>query len=133
MSTLLQHTLTYWIPLSLLQISYCQDTTKPPTIQKALAVFKIQPEKQRQPCKPCYYNNQPWNLQLKTRTKSRRHRTRERKTHRHKDGEILQSRKKRWPTTSRGQQHTAKDLQHAFLVLLHQFTRCCCFFFFPCA
>jgi hypothetical protein len=72
---------TYWIPLSLLQISYCQDTTKPPTIQKALAVFKIHPEKQRQPCKPCYYNNQPWNLQLKTRTKSRRHRTRERKTH----------------------------------------------------
>jgi hypothetical protein len=52
---------------------------------------------------------------------------RERKTHKnthtHKDGEILQSRKKRWPTTSRGQQHAAKDLQHAFLVLLHQFKR----------
>jgi hypothetical protein len=120
---------------------------KTPTMQKALAVFKIQPETQRQPCKPCYYNNQPWNLQLKTRTKSRRHRMRERKTHKntHKDGEILQSRKKRWPTTSRGQQHATKDLQHAFLVLLHQFkraaaaapiqTRCCCcfFFFFPCA
>jgi hypothetical protein len=28
-------------------------------MQKALAVFKIQPETQRQPCKPCYYNNQP--------------------------------------------------------------------------
>jgi hypothetical protein len=54
--------------------------------------------------------------------------------HTHKDGEILQSRKKRWPTTSKGQQHAAKDLQHAFLGLLHQFTRCCCFFFFyPCA
>jgi hypothetical protein len=80
-STLLQHTLTYWIPLSLLQISYCRDKTKLPTMQKALAVFKIQPKTQRQPCKPCYYNNQPWNLQLKTITKSRRHRMRETKTH----------------------------------------------------
>jgi hypothetical protein len=80
-STLLQHTLTYWIPLSLLQISYCRDKTKPPTMQKALAVFKIQPETQRQPCKPCYYNNQPWNLQLLTRKKSRRHRMREREKH----------------------------------------------------
>jgi hypothetical protein len=72
------------------------------------------------------------------KTQNERERKTHKNTHKHKDGEILQSRKKRWPKTSRGQQHAAKDLQHAFLVLLHQFTRCCCFFFFfffffPCA
>jgi hypothetical protein len=112
---------------------------KTPTMQKALAVFKIQPETQRQPCKPCYYNNQPWNLQLKTRTKSRRHRMRERKTHKN-------THTQRRRNSSISQEALANDFQGAAARHKRLATRflstaapiqtrccCCCYFFFPCA
>jgi hypothetical protein len=54
---------------------------------------------------------------------------RERKTHKntHKDGEILQSRKKRWPTTSQGAAAGRKRLATRFLSTAAPIqTRCCC-------